>query len=91
MAKEKIAASGLVAGRLGVFDCSGVSDGAAAALIVRAEDAHRLESNLLNMEHNKVSIAYIKQNMALRERELACAEKQAAALDRIANMMENRR
>jgi len=38
---EKIAASPLVAGRLGVFDCSGVSDGAACALIVRAEDAHR--------------------------------------------------
>ena len=39
--KEKIEASPLIAGRLGVFDCSGVSDGAAAALIVRAEDAHR--------------------------------------------------
>jgi len=39
--KEKIAAAaGKVAGRLGVFDCSGVSDGSAAALIVRAEDAH---------------------------------------------------
>src|SRR5207244_10169307 len=38
--KEKIAASPIVAGRLGVFDCSGVSDGAACALIVRAEDAH---------------------------------------------------
>jgi len=38
--KEKIAASPKVAGRLGVFDCSGVSDGAACALIVRAEDAH---------------------------------------------------
>jgi acetyl-CoA C-acetyltransferase len=41
VAKEKISGSPLVAGRLGVFDCSGVSDGAAAALIVRAEDAHR--------------------------------------------------
>ncbi len=40
--KEKIAATaGTVAGRLGVFDCSGVSDGAACALIVRAEDAHQ--------------------------------------------------
>jgi acetyl-CoA C-acetyltransferase len=39
--KEKIESSPLVAGRLGVFDCSGVSDGAAAALIVRAEDAHK--------------------------------------------------
>jgi acetyl-CoA C-acetyltransferase len=40
VAKEKIAASPIVAGRLGVFDCSGVSDGAACALIVRAEDAY---------------------------------------------------
>jgi acetyl-CoA C-acetyltransferase len=40
--KEKIAATaGGVAGRLGVFDCSGVSDGSACALIVRAEDAHQ--------------------------------------------------
>ena len=37
--KEKIERAPKVAGRLGVFDCSGVSDGAAAALIVRAEDA----------------------------------------------------
>ena len=40
--KEKIAASPIVAGQLGIFDCSGVSDGAAAALIVRAEDAQPL-------------------------------------------------
>ena len=39
--KEKIAGSPTVAGQLGIFDCSGVSDGAAAALIVRAEDAER--------------------------------------------------
>jgi acetyl-CoA C-acetyltransferase len=39
--KETIACSPLVAGPLGIFDCSGVSDGAAAAIIVRAEDAHR--------------------------------------------------
>jgi acetyl-CoA C-acetyltransferase len=37
--KEQIEKAPKVAGRLGVFDCSGVSDGAAAALIVRAEDA----------------------------------------------------
>lgn len=36
---DKIENAPKVAGRLGVFDCSGVSDGAAAALIVRAEDA----------------------------------------------------
>jgi acetyl-CoA C-acetyltransferase len=40
VSREKIEAAPKVAGRLGVFDCSGVSDGAAAALIVRAEDAH---------------------------------------------------
>ncbi len=41
VAKEVICASPLVAGQLGIFDCSGVSDGSAAAVIVRAEDAHR--------------------------------------------------
>jgi acetyl-CoA C-acetyltransferase len=44
--KEKIAAgAGRVAGRLGVFDCSGVSDGSACALIVRAEDAEKYTDN----------------------------------------------
>ncbi len=38
---EKIAASPPVAGMLGIFDCSGVSDGSAAAILCRAEDAHR--------------------------------------------------
>ena len=41
VSKETIACSPLVAGQLGIFDCSGVSDGSAAAVIVRAEDAHR--------------------------------------------------
>jgi acetyl-CoA C-acetyltransferase len=39
VSKETIAAAPKVAGRLGVFDCSGVSDGAACALIVPAERA----------------------------------------------------
>jgi acetyl-CoA C-acetyltransferase len=39
--KDTIACSPLVAGPLGIFDCSGVSDGSAAAIVVRAEDAHR--------------------------------------------------
>jgi acetyl-CoA C-acetyltransferase len=38
---EKIAASPAVAGMLGIFDCSGVSDGSACAILCRAEDAHR--------------------------------------------------
>jgi acetyl-CoA C-acetyltransferase len=41
VAKDVIACSPLVAGQLGIFDCSGVSDGSAAAIIVRAEDARR--------------------------------------------------
>ena len=31
----------IMAGGLGVFDCSGVADGSAAAIVVRAEDAHK--------------------------------------------------
>jgi acetyl-CoA C-acetyltransferase len=38
---ETIAAAPSIAGMLGVFDCSGVSDGSAAAVVVRAEDAYR--------------------------------------------------
>src|SRR5271163_417968 len=38
---ETISKAPLVAGDLGVFDCSGVSDGSAAAIVVRAEDAYR--------------------------------------------------
>jgi acetyl-CoA C-acetyltransferase len=38
---EQIKASPKVAGMFGVFDCSGVSDGSAAALLCRAEDAHK--------------------------------------------------
>src|SRR3954451_12993812 len=35
VAKETIACSPLIAGPLGIFDCSGVSDGSAAAIVVR--------------------------------------------------------
>jgi acetyl-CoA C-acetyltransferase len=50
VSKERIEASPIVAGRLGVFDCSGVSDGAACALIVRAEDAHEYTDNPVYMK-----------------------------------------
>ncbi|MYA08895.1 MAG: acetyl-CoA acetyltransferase [Holophagales bacterium] len=42
---EKINASPKVAGMLGIMDCSGVSDGSAAAVICRAEDAHKYNDN----------------------------------------------
>jgi acetyl-CoA C-acetyltransferase len=38
---ETICASPRLAGNLGVFDCAGVADGAAAVIVVRAEDAHK--------------------------------------------------
>ncbi len=41
MSVEQISAMKPVAGMLNVFDCSGVADGSAAAIVVRAEDAHR--------------------------------------------------
>ncbi|BDB44287.1 MULTISPECIES: acetyl-CoA acetyltransferase [Mycobacterium] len=41
VAKETIDNAPKVAGRLGVFDCSGVSDGAACAIVVPAEHALR--------------------------------------------------
>ena len=47
VSKDAICNSPLVAGQLGIYDCSGVSDGSAAALIVRAEDAHRYTDNPL--------------------------------------------
>ena len=47
VSKETIACSPIVAGPLGIFDCSGVSDGSAAAIIVRAEDAHKYTKNPL--------------------------------------------
>ncbi|MFA6576816.1 MAG: acetyl-CoA acetyltransferase [Nocardioides sp.] len=40
VSRERIEGAPKVAGRLGIFDCSGVSDGAAAAMVVRAEDAY---------------------------------------------------
>src|SRR5215216_3489805 len=39
--EEQVLAGPRVAGELGVFDCAGVADGAAAAIVVRAEDAMR--------------------------------------------------
>jgi acetyl-CoA C-acetyltransferase len=41
MPVEKLLAMPRIAGELSVFDCAGVADGAAAAVLVRATDAHR--------------------------------------------------
>src|SRR5216684_3667398 len=42
---EAIRNSPKIADPLGIMDCSGVSDGAAAAIVVRAEDAHKYCKN----------------------------------------------
>jgi acetyl-CoA C-acetyltransferase len=47
VSREAIEKSPKIAGSLGVYDCSGVADGSAAAIIVRAEDAHRYVDNPL--------------------------------------------
>ncbi|MGW1029108.1 acetyl-CoA acetyltransferase [Streptomyces sp. NPDC002577] len=41
MPVEQLCTMPAVAGGLSVFDCAGVADGSAAAIVVRAEDAHR--------------------------------------------------
>jgi acetyl-CoA C-acetyltransferase len=41
MSVEQLLSQPRVAGELSVFDCAGVADGAAAAVVVRAEEAHR--------------------------------------------------
>jgi acetyl-CoA C-acetyltransferase len=50
MSREQICASPRVAGPLGVLDCAGVADGAAAAIVVRAEDAARFTSKPLYLK-----------------------------------------
>jgi acetyl-CoA C-acetyltransferase len=47
MSVEQILAMPSVAGDLSVFDCAGVADGAAAAIVCRAEDAHKYTDNPL--------------------------------------------
>jgi acetyl-CoA C-acetyltransferase len=47
MSVDRICAMPAVAGDLSVFDCAGVADGAAAAVVVRAEDAHRYSASPL--------------------------------------------
>lgn len=45
MSAEQICQMAAVAGRLSVFDCAGVADGAAAAIVVPAERAHEFTDN----------------------------------------------
>jgi acetyl-CoA C-acetyltransferase len=47
---EELCAMPRVAGPLSVFDCSGVADGAAAAIVTRAEDAHRYTDSPLYLK-----------------------------------------
>jgi acetyl-CoA C-acetyltransferase len=47
VSEDQVCSAAAVAGMLGVFDCAGVADGSAAAIVVRAEDAHRFTDHPL--------------------------------------------
>jgi acetyl-CoA C-acetyltransferase len=53
-----------VAGQLSVFDCAGVADGAAAAIVVRAEDAHRYTDKPVYVK----ALSFVAGNGAGRDR-----------------------
>ncbi len=55
VSKETVLSAPRMAGRLGVFDCAGVADGAAAAIVVRAEDAGRYTDKPLYIKAFAVS------------------------------------
>ena len=50
VSNEAIERSPVVAGELGVMDCSGVADGAAAAIVTRAEDARKYTGSPLSIK-----------------------------------------
>jgi acetyl-CoA C-acetyltransferase len=47
VSEAAVCAATPVAGMLGIYDCAGVADGSAAAIVVRAEDAHKYTDNPL--------------------------------------------
>jgi len=55
VAKEMISAAPVVAGKLRLFDCSGMADGAAAAIVVRTEDAERFTDRPLYIKALEVA------------------------------------
>jgi acetyl-CoA C-acetyltransferase len=63
---EAIRRAPAVAGDLGVFDCSGVSDGAAAAIVVPAEDAGRYTDRPLYVKALSLvagaAVGYVDEN-----------------------------
>jgi acetyl-CoA C-acetyltransferase len=58
VSKETIEKAPNIAGQLGVFDCSGVADGAAAAIIVRAEDALKYTDKPLYVKALSLAAGY---------------------------------
>lgn len=63
VSKEAIEKSPLVAGRLGVLDCSGVSDGAAVAVVVPAERAEELTSTPMYVKGLAMAAGPVSGNM----------------------------
>ena len=54
---ETIMKSPIVAWPLGLYDCCGVSDGAAAAIVVRAEDAKKFRSDPVYIKALQISVS----------------------------------
>src|SRR6476659_4278340 len=72
--KDTIACSPLVAGPLGIFDCSGVSDGSAAAILVRAEDAHRYAYHQAGITNPRAELAMAEVHDCFTPTELVLME-----------------
>jgi acetyl-CoA C-acetyltransferase len=58
VSRETIEKAPIVAGQLGVFDCSGVADGSAAAVLVRAEDAYKYTDKPLFVKSLSLASGY---------------------------------
>jgi acetyl-CoA C-acetyltransferase len=63
VSRETIESAPNVAGQLGVFDCSGVADGSAAAVLVRAEDAHKYTDKPLYVKALALTAGYGSGNI----------------------------
>src|SRR5665213_3356614 len=70
---EAICNAPLMAGGLGVYDCSGVADGSAAAIIVRAEDALKYTDKPIYIKALSL-VAYAQAGITNPREQLAMAE-----------------
>jgi len=63
MTVEQVLNAPIIAWPLGVFDCCGVSDGAAAAVVVRAEDAKKFRADPVYIKALQICIGHGQGNV----------------------------